>query len=96
MLHKDLNTRILCLTPKGGFKTNLKNLRPITLLGIVYKGLIKTMARRVQLLLDQLIRPNQIGYIKGQSIIDNVILAFELMDWIVETSKSIIMSFAGF
>jgi hypothetical protein len=79
-LCRDLNTGILCLLPKGGNKILIKNWRPITLLGTVYKLLAKTMVRRLQPMLGQLIRPNQTGFLKGRSIIDNVFLAFEMMD----------------
>jgi hypothetical protein len=57
-LHRNLNTGLLCLLPKGGCKTNLKNWHPITLLGTFYKILAKTMARRVQPILNVLIRSN--------------------------------------
>jgi exonuclease III len=85
-LHRDLNSGILCLIPKGGDKTNLRNWRPITLLGSIYKCIAKLLANRLQPLLTQLIRPNQTGFMKGRSIIDNVFLAIESMDWAIETN----------
>jgi hypothetical protein len=39
----------------------------------------------------QLVRPNQTGFMKGRSIIDNVFLAIESMDWAVETSQPMVM-----
>jgi hypothetical protein len=58
-LHRDLNSGILCLKPKCGDKTNLRNWRPITLLGSIYKCIAKLLAYKLQPLLTQLIRPNQ-------------------------------------
>jgi hypothetical protein len=84
-LHRDLITGTLCLIPKGSDKTCLKNRRPITLLGLVYKCIAKLFAHRLQPWLTQLICPNQTGFMKGRSIIDNVFLATEAMDWAIET-----------
>jgi hypothetical protein len=91
-----LNTGLLCLIPKGGCKSNLKNWRPITLLNTVYKILAKAMARKLQPMLDNLIHPNQIGFIKGRSIIDNVFLAFEMMEWVVESNQPMVMMLLDF
>ena len=95
-LCEELNTGLLCLLPKGGCKTNLKNWRPITLLGTVYKLLAKPMARRLQPMLNDIIRPNQTRFIKGRSIIDNVFLAFETMDWAVESQQPMVMLLLDF
>jgi hypothetical protein len=48
ILHRELNTGTLCLLPKGGDKTSLRNWRPIMLLGSVYKCIAKLLARRLQ------------------------------------------------
>ena len=57
-LYRELNTKILCLISKEGPKTNLKNWRTITLLGIIYKFMTNIMARRIKALLDGLIKSN--------------------------------------
>lgn len=49
------------------------------------------MARQIQPMLGQLIRPNQTGFLKGRSIINNVFLTFEMMDWIVELHQPMVM-----
>jgi len=95
-LHSNLNTGLFFLIPKGGPTTNLKNWRPITLLGIVYKIVAKTLAKRLQPLLDIIIRPNQTGFIKERSIIDNVFLAFESMEWARESSQDMVMLLLDF
>lgn len=95
-LCRELNTRMLCLLIKGGNKTNIKNWRLITLLGTIYKLLAKTMARRIQPMLKRIIRPNQTGFLKGRSILDNVFLALETMDWAVESQQNMVMLLLDF
>jgi hypothetical protein len=95
-LHRDLNIGTLCLLPKGGDKTSLRNWRPITLLGSVYKCIAKLLARRIQPWLMQLVRPNQTGFMKGRSIIDNVFLAIEAMEWATETNQPMVMLLLDF
>ena len=75
---------------------NLKNWQAITLLETIYKGLAKTMAQQIQLLLDELLKPHQIGFLKGRSIIDNIFLAFKSMEWVLESSHSIFMLLLDF
>jgi hypothetical protein len=48
ILHWDLNTGTLCLLPKRSDKISLRNWRPITLLGSVYKCIAKLLAQRLQ------------------------------------------------
>jgi hypothetical protein len=54
-MYRDLNTGTLCLLPKGGDQTSLKHWHLIMFLGKVCKLLAKTMARRLQPLLDQVV-----------------------------------------
>jgi hypothetical protein len=95
-LHRNLNTRLMCLLPKGGCKTNLKNWRPTTLLGTFYKILAKTMVRWVQPILNEIIRPNQIGFMKGRNTINNVFLAYEMMDRALESSHDMVFLLLDF
>jgi len=90
-LHQRLNTAMLCVIPKGGPKSNLKIWPLITLLGTIYKIIAKTLARRLHPLLDSPIRPNQTSFIKRRSIIDNVFLAFESMEWTIESNQPMVV-----
>ena len=51
---------------------------------------------RLQLLLDYLIRPNQTDFIKRRSIIDNVFLAYESIEWAVESAQPMVMLLLDF
>jgi hypothetical protein len=74
---KLINKGLITLIPKSGDHAKLGNWRPITLLGSLYKILAKTLARRLQVFLPNVIRPGQTGFIEGRSILDNTFLAQE-------------------
>jgi hypothetical protein len=72
---------MITMIPKSGDHSKLGNWRPITLLGIIYKILAKTLARRIQEFFPLMIRPNQTGFIEGKNILDNNFLAHEALVW---------------
>jgi len=69
------NKGFIMLIPKSGDHAKIGNWRPITLLGSLYKILAKTLARRLQDLFPNAIRPSQTGFVEGRSIFDNTFLA---------------------
>jgi hypothetical protein len=52
-----INKGLITLIPKFGDHAKLGNWRPITLLGSLYKILAKTLARRLQAFLPNVIKP---------------------------------------
>ena len=64
---------VLSLIPKNGKDTRyLKSWRPVSLLATDYKILAKTLATRLQKVISNLINPDQVGYIKGRHIGQNI------------------------
>ncbi len=80
------NKGLITLIPKIGDHAKIGNWRPITFLGSLYKILAKTLARRLQDLLPNVIRLNQTGFVEGQSILDNTFLAQEAQEWAEESN----------
>ncbi len=72
-----INKGLITLIPKSGDHAKLGNWRPITLLGSLYKILAKTLARRLQAFLPNVIKPDQTGFVEGRSILNNTFLAQE-------------------
>jgi len=70
-----INKGVMNLIPKSRDHAKLNNWRPITLLGSTYKILAKVLTGRLQAVLPHIIRPNQMGFVEGRSILDNVFLA---------------------
>ncbi len=54
--------------------------------GNTYKILAKVLAGRVQTTLPHIIRPNQMGFVEGRSILDNVFMAQEALAWAKESN----------
>ncbi len=61
-------------------------------MGSVYKILAKTLAGRLQAFL----KPNQIGFVEGRSILDNVFIAQDSLDWAVESNQELVLLLLDF
>lgn len=75
-----INTTFISLVPKVEQPKCIGEYRPISLLHGMYKILTKTLAMRLKQVLDRLISPYQGAAIKGHSILDEVLVANELVD----------------
>jgi hypothetical protein len=82
---------MITLIPKLGDHSKLENWRPITLLGSIYKILAKMLAKRIQVFLPLVFRPNQTGFVEGRNILDNTFLAQEAMDWATESGQDLML-----
>jgi hypothetical protein len=91
-----INTRMITLIPKFGDHSKLGNWRPITLLGNIYKILAKILARKIQVHLPFVIKPNQINFVMGRSILDSNFLAQELLEWAIESEQDLILLLFNF
>jgi hypothetical protein len=91
-----INKGIITLIPKSGDRARLNNWRPITFLGSVYKILAKVLAGRFQATLSNIIRPNQMGFVEGRSILDNVFMAQEAMGWAEESNQDLVLLLLDF
>ena len=72
MLSTSQRQAIITLLDKGKDRRNLKNWRPISLLNVDYKLGSKAIAERMKSKLSKLIHHNQVGYIEGRQITDNI------------------------
>jgi hypothetical protein len=91
-----INKGLITLIPKIGDRAKFSNWRPITLLGNTYKVLVKVFARRIQIALTHIIRPNQTSFMEGKSIIDNTYMAQEALEWVEESEQDLILLLLDF
>ncbi len=91
-----INKGLITLIPKTGDRARLSNWRPIILLGSTYKILTKTLAGRIQSALIHIIRPNQMGFVEGRSILDNIFMAQEALGWAEERDQNLVLLLLDF
>ena len=68
------------MIPKKTNAINIKDFRPISLVGSLYKLLAKVLAHRLQGVLDKLISDSQNSFVRGRQILDSVLIANECLD----------------
>ncbi|RVX19375.1 putative ribonuclease H protein [Vitis vinifera] len=77
---KSLNATFLVLVPKRGGAEDLKDFRPISLVGSLYKLLAKVLANRIKKVLGKVISESQNAFVEGRQILDAVLIANEVVD----------------
>jgi hypothetical protein len=82
ILPPSLGDTNIVLIPKCDQPKSMKDLRPISLCNVVYKILAKTLANRLQKVLDKCISDEQSGFVAGRSITDNVLIASEIIHYL--------------
>ena len=77
---QSLNASFLSLIPKKINALNIKDFRPISLVGNVYKLLSKVLANRLRRVIDNLISESQNSFVGGKQILDSVFIANKCLD----------------
>ena len=89
---------VITLLKKGGRHVweGLDDYRPITLLNTELKILARVLANRLQLVISDLIGPEQTFAVKGRSIQDNLHLIREVLEGIKDDTESALISLDQF
>eukprot|EP00253_Pinus_taeda_P004936 PITA_04936 len=76
---KSLNSTFLALIPKEEEANSPEKFRPIVLCNVISKIISKVIANRLKPILPGLISEEQSGYVEGRQILDNSLLAQEMV-----------------
>ncbi|KAK0575315.1 hypothetical protein LWI29_037124 [Acer saccharum] len=75
----DINQTIISLIPKVPNPTSMTQLKPINLYNTIYKIVSKILVQKIRPLLPNIVSPNQMAFIQGRQIQDNIIVAQEVL-----------------
>lgn len=84
---KSINTTFITLIPKRIGANEFKEFRPISLVGCIYKLIVKVLARRLSKVLGEVIGDCQHAFVGGRQILDAVIAANETVDDLLKNKK---------
>ena len=79
-LNRELNQSLIVLVPKIKNSRTVRDYRPISLLGGIYKIVAKILANRIRLVVPKLVHPNQAGFVKGRSLAESCLSVWAGME----------------
>ena len=76
---RSVNATLLALVPKTADAEKMTDFRPIACCNVIYKVVSKIIARRLKATLPEAIELNQCAFVEGRLLLENVLLATELV-----------------
>lgn len=77
---KSINATLLSLVPKTTDAETMSYFRPISCYNVIYKVIFKLLESRLKATLPEAIELNQCAFVEGRLLLENVLLATELVE----------------
>lgn len=90
-LARGCNSSFIVLIPKKAGAGSIKEFRPISLIGSLYKVISKVLAMRLKSVLSKIISENQSAFLKGRYILDGVVALNEIIEDAKKSKRSLLI-----
>jgi len=87
-LPKGCNASFIALIPKARDPSSLDQFRPISFVGVIYKIITKVLSSHMKNIMPFIIDECQLAFISGRGLLDNVVMANEVLEDIKRNGKS--------
>ncbi|CAL2233413.1 unnamed protein product [Prunus armeniaca] len=74
-LPENINKTLIALVPKVERPISMTQLRPISLYNTLYKVIYKILVAQLRPCMTSLVSPNQVSFVPGRQIVDNIVVA---------------------
>jgi len=81
------NASFVALIPKMNHPQSLNDYRPISLIGCMYKMIVKLLSNRLRSVMDDLIDERQSAFIKGRHILHGILILNEVVEEAMRSKK---------
>ena len=84
---RSLNSTFMVLISKRGGAEDLKDFRPISLTGSIYKLIAKVLANRLKRVMNKLVNSAHNAFVEGRQILDASLIANEVINSILKKKE---------
>ena len=88
---RSLNSTFLVLVPKKGRVDDLRDYKPISLVGGLYKLLAKVLVNRLKKVVSKVLSLTQNAFIEGRQIFDAALIANEAIDSLLKGDEASVL-----